>query len=127
MWWGFATLLHEGKVDKKKIFANKELFELAVHLFIIASITAFMSAAISLLASGFSNYAVSAGTAVKIFVIAIVDVLALVALLVLTSVFAGLYFFDKKEDPNNFLIPITTSVADFGNMIVLALLVTLVF
>ena len=127
----FATLLHEGKVDKKKIFANKELAELAVHLLVIAAITAIISAAAALLLSGFmygfSNYAASADVALKIFFIAIVDVVALVALLLLTSVFAGLYFFDKKEDPNNFLIPITTSVADFGNMIVLALLVTTVF
>jgi len=54
-------------------------------------------------------------------------VLVLVAILFLTSITAGLYFYRKGEDPNNFLIPITTSIADFGNMIVLTVLVILVF
>ena len=45
----------------------------------------------------------------------------------LAVVFAGIYFYRKGEDPSNFLIPITTSIADFGNMLLLSLLVILFF
>jgi len=33
------------------------------------------------------------------------------------------YYYKNNEDPNNFLIPITTSIADFGNMGILAVLI----
>jgi len=56
-----------------------------------------------------------------------VDVALLVIIMFISSVVLGLHYFNKKEDPNNFLIPIITSVADFGNMIILAVLVVLLF
>ena len=45
----------------------------------------------------------------------------------ITAIVAGIYYYKKKEDPNNFLIPITTSVADLGNMVVLVALILLFF
>jgi len=48
-------------------------------------------------------------------------------ILFITSIVAGLHFYRKKEDPNNFLIPITTSIADFVNMALLSLLVVMFF
>ena len=63
----------------------------------------------------------------QLFVIAVIDVVMLVVLLSLVAILAGLYFYHKGEDPNNFLIPITTSVADFGNMLLLVGLVILFF
>ena len=43
------------------------------------------------------------------------------------SIIAGLHFYRKGEDPNNFLIPITTSIADLSNMFILSILVVLFF
>ena len=73
------------------------------------------------------SYALSTALILKIFLIAIIDVIFIVTLLFFISISAGLYFYKKKEDPNNFLIPITTSVADFGNMLMLSVLVFLFF
>ena len=122
----FSTMLHEGKI-KKSVWLNKELRVLFIQLIIISLITALLSAAIALVTSNMISTAVTMLTAFKLFLIAVADVLMLVMLLFATSVMAGLYFYKKKEDPNNFLIPITTSIADFGNMALLALLVILFF
>lgn len=122
----FSAMLHEGKI-KRDFWKNRELKKLLVQIIIISLMTAVFSSVIALIISSLSNYTVVAATVYKIFSIAIIDVIFLVSTLFLISAYAGLYYFRKKEDPNNFLIPITTSVADFGNMIILALLVLMFF
>lgn len=122
----FSTMLHEGKI-KEKWWENPELKKLAIQIFIIAILTTAFSIMISIAVSSFSGHPVSLETAEKICLIAIIDVVVLVSILFLTSIIAGLYFYKKNEDPNNFLIPIATSIADFGNMIILSVLIVVLF
>ncbi len=121
-----ATLLHEGKVERAW-WKNKELRELLVQIFITSMVTATLCALISLLSTTLATDQESMSMAGKIFFISIVDTIFFVALLILVSIYAGFYIYKKQEDPNNFLIPITTSIADFGNMIILAGLVIIMF
>ena len=122
----FSTMLHEGKI-KEKWWINAELKKLYVQILIIALITSISSAAVALLISHVSHYTISSALAFKIFLAVILDVVLLISILFVISVLAGLYFFRKKEDPNNFLIPIITSVADFGNMLLLSAIVIALF
>lgn len=122
----FSTMLHEGKAKRKwwKIIELKELFK---QIIIISLLTTIMSVGIAITASIFSSYNPSILATLKITLIAITDVIFLVAILFLVSIYAGFHFYRKKEDPNNFLIPITTSIADFGNMFILSILILLFF
>jgi cation transporter-like permease len=122
----FSTMLHEGKV-RGHWSKNQGLRKLLIQVMIIALITGVFSSAVALGISYFSSYAINAWIATKIFIAAVIDVIVLVSVLFFISVYAGLHFYRKKEDPNNFLIPITTSIADFGNMIILSALVILIF
>ena len=122
----FATMLHEGKI-RGAWQKNPELKKLFMQVLIVAGIMAVFSASISVFAYSAPVYPIFIFNALKIFFVAIADVVILAALLFLVAVFAGIYFFKKGEDPNNFLIPITTSIADFGNMFLLAALVVVVF
>jgi cation transporter-like permease len=122
----FSAMLHEGKI-KKGLFKNEELVKLFIHVFSIAMITGLFTFASSLIIPLFSNYHVSFETAYKLFFIVMLDISLLILLIFLISLSAGLYFYKRNEDPNNFLIPITTSFADFGNMLLLAVLVTVFF
>lgn len=124
----FSTMLHKGEV-KKKVLQNSELKKLFLQITITAFLTAVISAGAALGIAAFSESGrtFTALFAAKVFVITILDVMVLVALLFVTAIVAGLHYYKKKEDPNNFLIPITTSVADLGNMVVLAVLVVLFF
>jgi mgtE-like transporter len=122
----FSTLLHEGKV-RSKWHRTPEIRKLFMQLVTVALLTALLSSVSALVISLFSAYPVDAMVIAKVIAIVILDVTALVSILFLIAVLAGLHFYRKNEDPNNFLIPITTSVADFGNMIVLTVLVLLIF
>ena len=122
----FSTMLHEGQV-KRKWWVDADIIKLFTQVFIVAMITTLISSTVAIIISFFSHYAITPLTVLKIFAIALIDVAILVVVLFFTSVLGGLYFFKKKEDPNNFLMPIMTSIADFGNMIIIALLVILLF
>ncbi|MEM4336889.1 MAG: magnesium transporter [Candidatus Woesearchaeota archaeon] len=120
-----ATIFHEGKI--KNNWLTPETKKLFLQIIIIATFGAFFSSLIAIIISLFTDYKINFLVGIKIITITLLDVLFLTILLFLAAVFAGLYVYRKSEDPNNFLIPITTSIADFGNMIVLALLVYLFF
>lgn len=121
----FATMLYKGKVKDWK--NNQEIKKLYTQIIIISLLISSASAVISMIISGFSDYNVTLSVAAKLFFVVWLDVALLVTLLFIVSIIAGLYFFKKHEDPNNFLIPIATSIADFGNMLLLAMLVTVLF
>ncbi|MBU0963360.1 MAG: magnesium transporter [Nanoarchaeota archaeon] len=122
----FSTMLYEDKI-KKNLWKNKELENLFFEIFGISILTTVIGIILSFIISFFFDYKLSLLIIGKIFLVIILDVVIIVNILFFISVFAGLYFYKKKEDPNNFLIPITTSIADFGNMIILAILVILFF
>ena len=122
----FSTLLYEGKVGNNWK-TNKELKKMFWQIMTVAVTIASLSVIISLMISKFSNYELTTAIALKVLLIGLLDVIILVTILFLVAIVAGLYFYNKQEDPNNFLIPITTSVADFGNMILLAALVLILF
>ncbi len=122
----FSTLLYEGKI-KSAWWKNLELRKLFLQLIFIAFLTALFSSSVALVIASFSEYAVDASLIFRILFLVVADVLVLVSALFVIAVVAGIHFYKKGEDPNNFLIPITTSVADFGNMMVLAVLVVLFF
>lgn len=122
----FSTMLHEGKA-RGSLFENEELRRLFVQIIIVALLAAGFAAGAALIISGFSGYSATLETAAKVFLVALVDAAILVCLLFAIAVAAGRHFYEKGEDPNNFLIPITTAVADFANMAILAVLVTVFF
>lgn len=122
----FSTMLHEGKI-KGKWWMNKELKKLFLQLLLISAITTSICTGVALLISNYYGYGFTKGLASKIFLICLSDVLIIVIILFLIAIFSGLHIYRKKEDPNNFLIPLTTSFADFVNMIMLTILVILFF
>ena len=121
----FSNMLYEGKV-REKWWDTPELKELFGHMIIIALITTIMSSLLAILISQL-NYLVTSEVVWKIMFIALIDTIFLVALLFLISVLSGIHYFKKKEDQNNFLIPITTSFADLANMVILTGLILLFF
>jgi len=129
----FSSMLHEGKLNSKDLFKNKDIRRLFIQIFIIAIFFGVLSSSLSFIFSSFSDHYSSLSTTVKIeiafkvLIITLIDIMILIPLIFSLSIYAGLYFYRRGEDPNNFLIPITTSFADFGNMIILYLLIILFF
>jgi mgtE-like transporter len=122
----FSTMIHEGLVQKRW-WHETSIKRLLFQMMVIALITSLFSSTMAISFSAISGYIVSKTVLLKVMAISSIDVFFLMIILFLTSITAGLYFYKKGEDPNNLLIPITTSIADFGNMIILAVLVFLFF
>lgn len=121
-----TTLLHEGYIQKNALL-NREMQKLILQIMLIAAITAIVAAAASLAISTFAGFPWDLTLAVRIFLIALFDTLILVALLTFIATTLGLALYKKKEDPNNILIPLTTSIADVGNIVIMALLIAAFF
>ena len=63
---------------------------------------------------------------IKMFFIVLITTFIIVGLVFLISLLGAKYAFERKIDPDDLLIPITTSVADFGSLIVFSILVYLI-
>lgn len=123
----FSTLLHEQQVSGiSRIIRSAELRQLFAQVGIISLITTSISLLLAFLLSLLLGFPLSSGLVFKIALICLIDAAAMVSLLFGIAVLGGLYFYRRGEDPNNFLIPLTTSVADFGNMMLLAALIILI-
>ncbi|HUW43405.1 MAG TPA: magnesium transporter [Bacillota bacterium] len=121
----FSTMLHEGEI-KGKWRKNKELKKLFFQMTIMTVVGAVLSSLIVIGITYFSG-GILLKTALKVFFIVLFDMFLLTNVLFFVAIRAGIYIYKKKEDPNNFLIPVSTSIADFTNMVILALLIILLF
>ena len=118
----FTTLLYTGKIPLAK--SKEHLISL---MFAIAFVSSIYLGIASVLLGAFYGYPFTYTVLLKIIGISVFATLLLVGFVSLISIALGVYIFKKNEDPNNFLIPISTSVADVGSMIILALMVLLFF
>lgn len=122
----FTTLLYTDRIGGSWL-KSREVQKLFRQVSIVALVTGMISVLLALGIARFTGVAFGEAVSFKILAIVLIDVLVLVTLLLFVAVYGGFYFFKRREDPNNFLIPLTTSIADFGNMIVLAVLVGVFF
>ncbi len=63
----------------------------------------------------------------KVIVITLLTCLSIVIFVFLLAIIGGLYVYKKKLDPDDVLIPITTSIADLASMFVFMMLVRILF
>ena len=121
-----TTYLNMGKMSESKLNtkAVRHLFYLLVCIFILMAIYAtFLSIFIGVL-KGF-NF--SWDFAFKMLGVILFTTLFIVFLVFCAALIGGRYAFKKKIDPDDLLIPITTSIADLGSFVVFSILVFLVF
>ena len=122
----FTTMLYLGKVGRKW-WRSRHLHR----LFLIILVSSFiMSVFIGVAASVISywqGFQLSFEVFLKILAIAVLSNLILVGAIFCVSIIGGLGIYRKNEDPNNFLIPIATSVADLLNLVIFAILVGMFF
>jgi cation transporter-like permease len=122
----FTTMLYLGKVGQKW-WRSRHLHK----MFIIMLTTSFIMSVFIGVASSVIGYwrgfSMTFGIFLKILAIAVLSNLILVGVIFSLSIVGGLAIYKKREDPNNFLIPIATSVADLINLVIFALLVGMFF
>lgn len=122
----FTTMLYLGKVPKKW-WQSENVHELIYVIMLIGFAAAFYIGALSYAVAYLKGFTFAHLTFLKILGVSVIATVSLIGIIVLISIIGGLWIFRKKEDPNNFLIPITTSVADFGSLLLFSAMVTWFF
>ncbi len=121
-----TTALYERKIKKNGFHSKivRHLFKEILPISILSAIYISLLAVFIAHAKGFSFNIV---TMWKILGITLATTISLVFFIFLVAVIGGIYVYKKKKDPDDILIPITTSVADLGSMAIFSLLVMLLF
>jgi len=122
----YSAMMHEGRIQTHPLRC-KEVQKLLFHLAIIGIFTAILAAIFSLVFASLRGYTLTPDITSKIILIAVINTIVVSSILVFLSIVVGNYIYRKKEDPNNFLIPVTTSAADLLNIGLLLLFVHLLF
>ncbi|MEM7814831.1 MAG: magnesium transporter [Candidatus Aenigmatarchaeota archaeon] len=123
----FAVMLYLGHVRKKGWWSSPHLHKLFHMVNAVALISAtYLGTAATWIAVA-HGFAIDVALFMRVLEIALFATIVLVGLVFFLSIIGGFYIFSKKEDPNNFLIPIATSVADLGSLAIFSLMVTLLF
>ncbi len=122
----FTTMLYLGKVGGKwwKSRHLRRLFLVIAFTSFLTSV--FIGVAASIIAY-WSGFSLTFEVFLKVLGIAVISNIILVSAIFCISIIGGLGIYGKNEDPNNFLIPITTSVADLLNLAIFAILVGMFF
>ncbi len=114
-----------GKIKADGLFKSdfvRSLF--SVHLKVAVASAAYISIASFILAI-FQGFAFNPSIFLQVLGITLTASVFLVTTIFLISFYGGVFIFKRKEDPNNFLIPMTTAIADLGSMTIFAIGVSL--
>ena len=118
-----STMLYEGKM-KGKWWINYELKRLFLQLLVAVVLTASISTILAFIIAGMTTTA-PAFSFGKVLGIVLLDVLVLVTVLMVLGIKVGRWVYARGEDPSNILIPLTTSIADLGNLLIFSGLIAL--
>jgi cation transporter-like permease len=123
----FAAMLYLGQVHRKNWWSSHLVHGMLRTVFSVALISAIYMSTVAMLISLARGFPIDFMMFAKVAGISLVSTLSLVGLIVFISIIGGFYIFSKREDPNNFLIPITTGIADLGSMIIFSVIIAAVF
>ncbi len=115
----FTTLLYLGKV-KKNIFKSIEMRRLISSIFIIALICTIYISILANVLAFLRGFPFNLDVFLKILFSSVLMAVVLCTILIFISIIVGFHLLKKKKDPDNFLTPITTAIADLGCMLMIS-------
>ena len=122
----FTTMLYLG-LSTQKWWHSEHVKSLVKTMLVMAIISSFYIGSLSYVMALLKGFEFSALIFIKVMTVAILATLLLIGIIIIISIYGGLIIYKNKEDPNNFLIPISTSIADYGSLLLFSLLVTIFF
>ena len=121
----FTTFLYERHV--KNLKHSQFVKHLFKDIFPIALISALYLSALVLFASYIKGFSLEQSFVIKFILVILISVMVLFLIIFLVAIIGGYRVYKKNQDPDDILIPITTSIADLGTMIVFSLLILFMF
>jgi cation transporter-like permease len=122
----FTTMLFTGKI-RSKWWKSRDFIEVVHTMFAVAFLSSIYMSLFAYFVAVTKGFAFSWVLVAKTLLLAMIATMSLTMIVLLVSVVFGVWIYKKHEDPNNFLIPIATSVADFFSMFILAFLAVAFF
>jgi cation transporter-like permease len=123
----FTTMLVLGKIKPAHWWRSHELHRLLGEVLIIGTFSAVYITVLATAIAHFRGFAAVWDVFQRILLIALFTTWLLVLILFVICVLGGFYVYKKKHDPDNYLIPLATGLADLGSMVVLTVLVRALF
>lgn len=121
-----TTMLYLGHV-RKDVLGNKEMGKMLSAVMLIALMSAVYLGTASSALSMLMGFTLTANVLLKVVFTSLLMAFTLVTIIILISVFGSLVIYKRGDDPDNFLIPITTSIADFGSLLLFYFVVSVLF
>lgn len=122
----FTSILYlKGEVTH--VWQEEEVRRLLRDVGITAATAAIYIGVLSAGVAYLRGHSITLVTAGKVVMTAVGSTMILFTVIFAAAVMGGLYFYRRGKDPDNFLIPITTSIADIANLAVFAGFVWLLF
>ncbi len=115
----FTTMLFLGTISNKW-WKSKELWKLFKTLIIVSIILSFYISFLSVIIGKQPQ------SLIKILIISLTSVIVLNIIIFAISIIGGLIIYKKGHNPDNYLIPITTSISDLSMMITITILSTII-
>ena len=114
-----STMLYMGRLKEKRWWRDNTAGDLFITVAIVAVICALYISILSGAIALFKGFSLNAVFLIKLIMFSVITTIVLVVFMFWLSATAGFYVFKKNQDPANFLIPLTTSVADLGSMLIM--------
>jgi len=124
----FTTALYEKKINLKKWpFFNKEVKHILRDSLPAAFLLGLWLGVITLIISKYRGFTFNSIFFIKFFLIIMLVLLFIFYITFFIAILGGYYVYKKKANPDDLLIPITTSIADFLGLVILAILIRWLF
>ncbi len=123
----FTTMLYLKQIKVKRWWKSHSLHRMLIEIFIIGTFSAVYITVLASIIAWFKEFAMNWDMFQHILIIAIATTWLLILLLFVVCIIGGFYVYKKKHDPDNYLIPLATGIADLGSMFILTVLVRVLF
>ena len=123
----FTTMLYKKEIHEKKWLKDRKIHHLFFVIMGIAVLAALYAAMVSYFIAIAKGFPFEWWLLGRILLMGLLTTITLVIIIFFVSIIGGFYVYKKRHDPDNYLIPIATAIADFGSMIVLSALIIVLF
>ena len=123
----FTTLLYLGEFKEHRWWHSKNFKKLFAKIFFASFLSSIYLGILAYAIAFFKGFSFHLMLFIKILLLTTLSTLSLVTLLLFFAIALGFYVYDRKHDPDSYLIPITTSIADVGTMVLFSVLLHFFF
>ncbi len=123
----FTTLLFEKKIKPEKWWASHLLHRLFGEVVIIGLFSAVYIAVLASIIAWFKGFGITWLMLQKVLMVSVSTTVSLIILQFFVCIIGGFFVYKHRHDPDNYLIPLSTGIADLGSMFILTVLIKVLF